>query len=153
MLLLKNQLLIPFDIRDKNGYYYDNNSYDWDLLIKKSNDAPGIFGAFCDDKDIYLHHMSHNIRNIKKTYYGIYGDIYIIETTMGQELESLIKSGIDIVFRPRVEAEVDIQTMYIKAFKIDVFHSMLKTNDNYGDIIYRKDKLHKIKNNILKNEN
>jgi hypothetical protein len=153
MIFLENQLLIPFDIRDNDGYYYDYNSYDWDLLIKKSNEAPYIFGSYCDDKDIWMANVSHFVKNIRETNYGIYGDVCILETTKGLELQKLIDSGIEVVFRPRIEADVDIQTMYIKAFNIDTFYCVFKTNDRYGNIIYRKDKLHKIKNNIIKNEN
>lgn len=154
MVCLRNTLLIPFNHKDNLGYYYTIKSYDWEKMVI-SNKHCTIYGGLNDEyNDMSLINLSHTINNIRYDFFGLYGDIETLDTKSGYQLCLFISEGIEFVFRPgNIDALTNSTKHLILSDDIHIFNAILKTNDIYGDIIYRKDKLEKIKNIILKNKN
>jgi len=151
MKYLENELLIPFNIKDKYGMWFDKNSYDWGELLKKEKQS--LFGQIdATDRfgDVILSEISHQIINIKIKDSGVYGDILILEFGYGLNLKALLHSGIDMVFRNAAAIEYDNDTGYCKIADIWGFSAIVKKDDVYGDIIYRRKKLNKILHEIQK---
>jgi len=142
MKYLKNELFLPFNIKDKNGRYVDINSYDWDKLIFFQKNC-GLYGVNGKIYESFMLSTSHEIYNIKVLSSGLYGDVKILNNPYGLKLND--------VFRPRIEVDIDVK--YQKIYNIDMFFAISKTNDIYGDIIYRREKLQKIVKKCKKEKN
>jgi hypothetical protein len=84
---------------------------------------------------------------------GLYGDIRILDITDGNKINDYLDNNIEMVFRASGSVSYNDTTKYCEFFNITGFNALIKTNDNYGDIIYRIDKLKRIKNNIINYEN
>ena len=171
MQKLKSVLLIPFNIKDKQGRWYDINSYDWDKLIKKSQSI-GVFGKIGNSSINSITAITHQINNIYVCSFGVYGDIELLPTKPN-DLDIFLKSGIEMVFRTIGERDYSIQyckynniygvelvfktigecdysIQYCKYNNIYGFNAILKVNDLYGDILYRGKKIKKLLKNINK---
>lgn len=150
MKYLENELLIPFNIPDKYGMWYDINSYNWNKLEGKS-----LLGQIGDSEfgELQLTKATHSIFNIQIKNNGVYGDIRILDISGGNKINDYLDNNIELVFRNSGLVSYDDKTKYCELLDLLGFNAILKTNDVYDDIIYRKDKLHKIKNNINSYEN
>lgn len=143
MIYLENELLIPFNIPDKYGMWYDNNSYNWNELNKP------IFGQIGDSEydTIQLNTVTHAVFNIRVKSNGVYGDIRVLDIDDGNKLNDYLDNGIEMVFRAAGSISYNDNTKYCEFINISAFNAILKMNDYYGEVIYRIDKI----NNIIKN--
>ena len=149
MKYLEKELLVPFNVKDKSGYYYDMGSYDWESL-----NTDNIFGICVPDesyheKEVWFEHLSHQVINFQIKPEGVYGDIRILDTKEGKNLQAMIDEGIEIVFRiGGVVGDVDLKRMHIGLLELESVHAILKEHDQYDEIIYRNYKLNKLMNEI-----
>ena len=82
--------LLHFGYLNKNNRIYSINSYDWTDIIQKSKNS-SLYGELYhpDRFDISLNNVSHVIRNIEVYRDGIYGEVEILKTFKGKELQIL----------------------------------------------------------------
>ena len=142
MKYLNNELLIPFNIKDKSGLWYDKNSFqsiDLEKVVQK-----GLFGSMgYVESTINLSEISHQIINIEIRNSGIYGDIRVLNSGYGRHLNEIIDNGINLVFR-YVGMSSEDSSGYSTVFEIWGFPVMGRKDDIYDEIIWRGDKLKKI---------
>jgi len=142
MKYLNNELLIPFNIKDKNGLWYNRESFDT-INIEKSVQK-GLFGSMgYVESTINLSEISHQIINIEIRNSGIYGDIRVLDSGYGRHLNEIIDNGINLVFR-YVGMSSEDSSGYSTVFEIWGFPVMGRKDDIYDEIIWRGDKLKKI---------
>lgn len=143
MKYLENELLIPFNIPDKYGMWYDINSYDWSKLEKP------LFGQIGDSEidGLQLTEATHTIFNIQVKGNGVYGDVRLLEN-YDNILNHYLDNGFEMVFRSAGSVSYDDTTKYCEFFEIIGFNAILKKNDNFSNMIYRTDKINKIIKNV-----
>jgi len=146
MKYLENVLLIPFNIKDKNGMWFDEDSFYWETLNEKT-----LFGVIGEDFEVgatSLSKASHQIINFQIKNSGVYGDIRILNSSEGDKLKAFDDNNIDIVFRNSGAIDYNATNGYCKALDIWGFNMMLKSDDIYDEIVWRSGKLNKILSNI-----
>jgi len=83
--------LLPFNV-NKNGRYYDKDSYDWSKIIEKSNNG-SLLGEIIHGgnktHDIQLFKVTHSIKDIEVYDAGVWGEIEILDTSMGKNIKEL----------------------------------------------------------------
>lgn len=147
MKYLNNELLIPFNVKDKNGMWFDIDSYDWNKL--KQSVQKSLFGKIGHtDGTIQLSDISHQIINIYIKPTGVYGDIRVLEFGYGKSLGELINNGYEFVFRNAGITSYNSITGYCSFYEFLGFNAILKCDDVYDQIIWRSDKIKKILSNI-----
>lgn len=147
MKYLNNELLIPFNVKDKNGLWYNRESFET-INIKKATQK-GLFGKIgYVESTIPLSEISHQIINIEIKDSGIYGDIRILNFGYGINLNGMIDRGDNLVFRYVGVSSATPLTGYNTVFEFWGFPVMLQQDDIYDQSIWRKGKIDKILKNL-----
>lgn len=137
-------LLIPFNIKDRNGNIYTKESIDWDKISKSQY---GVIGHKKEDLNILSDKLSHFVSSINVDEDGLYGNVDILPTTQGIKMKEQINNGAEYFYRFNGVVSNDG-----KFTKIDIlwsFNAVLSHNDPfYGNMLIRKNKIKKIKEKI-----
>lgn len=137
--------LIHFGYMNKNNRIYSMNSYDWSDVIQRSQNGT-LLGELNhpDNFDITVKRISHIIRDIEVYQDGVYGEVEILKTDKGIELQTLIDSGIKMVFRPRSAGKVD-SNGNVTIEKLYTFDAIPASEDAFFNRnLFRLKKLEKI---------
>lgn len=101
--------LLPFN-ENKNGRYYDKDSYDWSKIIEKANNGT-LLGEISHGGnktlDVQLSNVTHSIKDIEIYDDGIWGEIEILDTPMGKNIKELKDSGMKFDVSSRANGTVD----------------------------------------------
>jgi len=136
--------LLPLNVSNVNGRMYVNNDNLRDSIedLNKRVETLGVVYGEYNHKDVFdtsLSRCSHTIKNIRIEDDKVVGDITILNTHWGKELEEAYKDlGLGgICFGPRCMGIMQDGVVFIKKlFTFDV-------NDNYVDLFIDEEKLKK----------
>jgi len=131
------KVLIPLDIKNKNGRIYTKKNLETHVqeFIDRKNTLMVIYGEF-DHPDIFdtsLSRISHTIENIWFEGNKLMGEVRILNTHYGKELQSLIDEDIEVVFRPRSAGSVDSMG-YVHLKKLFTFDAITIDKDAFYSI-------------------
>lgn len=145
--MLKNQILIPLNVKNKNGRIYTDSE------LKDIKDSYyGEYNHIAKTSEISINEISHMISNIRIENNNLIGDITILKTSKGDLLNALINLDVKIVFRPRSIG--DVVNGYVKNLKIISFDAVELKNDSFYNIRKeRKEKLERLNERMLCNNN
>ena len=133
--------LIYFGCTNKYGVIFDESDLDPTVF-----NSYRIFGELGhpDCLDVNLSHISHTIENIKMENGILYGDIKILNTPRGNQLDALFDAQL-MIFRPRITFERATDGTK-KLYKIHTFDAISKSDDCFN--LFRREKILKIVNKL-----
>lgn len=108
MTIIKTDVLIQAaNVPNKNGRIYPHGVLEGMLDgLKKSEPIHGVVGVDSPDPTfVNPEKISHRVKNLRVTDTGLIGDIEVLDTAMGRELEQLWKEN-EVEFRIRALVEV-----------------------------------------------